>query len=191
MISNKGHGICGITLEKLATREHYNNNENNRHFLSALKYVACVQVLTRRKGSNNVYMKSFNSDEDAFDTVDQSESTPFGHNESGTKVHVRNIFDQIPVRRKAFRLEEEVLAVKDFMRNMSILHHTVTWSLVLGQPDSVQLQSNISACKYVLAIVPQRSVSKQLLCLYGPNNIENLEVFFFLLRTLVSNGKIT
>lgn len=51
------------------------------------------------------------------------------HRSSGTHVYVKNMFFNMPVRRKCLRPSYEMIKVKEFVTKMSILHHNVLWKV--------------------------------------------------------------
>ena len=55
----------------------------------------------------------------------------------GTSIAVYNLFHNLSVRAKAMRADVEIGCVKDFMRRMSVLHHSINWMLVDKSKDRV------------------------------------------------------
>lgn len=55
----------------------------------------------------------------------------------GTSIAVYNLFHNLSVRAKAMRADVEMAYVKDFMRRMSVLHHSINWLLVDKSKDRI------------------------------------------------------
>ena len=78
----------------------------------------------------------------------------------GTSIAVYNLFHNLSVRAKAMRADVEMAYVKDFMRRMSVLHHSINWLLVDKSKD-----------RKIFHAPSHSSVAKRFISLHG------LEVF--------------
>jgi DNA mismatch repair ATPase MutL len=99
--------------------------------------------------------------------------------EHGTMVRVEGLFDHLPVRRRAARLEAEVAALRSFVRHMSVLHHAVSWTLSLGTLTQMQVTSRPTsspAPAQVLALSGQSAVAKRVLQLHGADCVQSMQV---------------
>lgn len=81
----------------------------------------------------------------------------------GTVVRVKDIFGSYPVRRKALQKQIEISKIKDFVKQMSILNHTINWTL----HDAVTHEVIFNA-------VPSKSVAARISFIYGSQIMSNM-----------------
>lgn len=74
----------------------------------------------------------------------------------GTSIAVYNLFHNLSVRAKAMRADVEIGCIKDFMRRMSVLHHSINWLLVDKSKDRV-----------IFRAPSHSSVAKRFISLHG------------------------
>lgn len=178
IIFTTGCGIPCTVLERLASPDFCQQNGNYRHFISTLGFIASVDILSKTKGTPTVYQMSRHSDRSTCALQSCVECAVFQPDGQGTIIHVREIFQSIPVRQKALRLDEEIALLSNFIRHMSVLHHTVSWSFSLGSTESVFSSKSIKDFRSLLSIYPRRSVVKQLIFLYGIACLDGVQVLF-------------
>ena len=84
----------------------------------------------------------------------------------GTSIAVYNLFHNLSVRAKAMRADVEMGCVKDFMRRMSVLHHSINWMLVDKSKDKV-----------IFRAASLSSVAKRFISLHGLDIFLRMTVF--------------
>ena len=79
--------------------------------------------------------------------------SPNGTTISGTVVTVRNLFHNMPVRQKAIRqrLEREEASVREYVQRMSVLHHDISWTLVIVETETHSATENEAAAAVATA----------------------------------------
>jgi len=90
---------------------------------------------------------------------------------SGTTVVVTNIFHNIPVRRASIRKQQEVQAVENFIRQVSLLFHEVEFA-VLDRGSS----SSGSEGRYFIHYSPVESVASRLTAAHGEVTLSKMTV---------------
>ena len=111
--------------------------------------------------------------------------------ESGTVVKVLNLFHNLPVRRCSTRKETELSSIREYIQHMSVLHHSVHWSVhllcppnssysssILGRTSQLHIAAPIrgSSSSCLLDLVAQVSVVDRLTAIHGRSIISKLEV---------------
>lgn len=84
---------------------------------------------------------------------------------SGTRVGVRQLFENLPARRKALRKNLEIFRVKEFIQRMSILYHDVSWLLV-----------DANSAKTIFKLQSQPSVSARFMHYHGQQGLHKMKV---------------
>ena len=84
----------------------------------------------------------------------------------GTKVTVDGLFTGLPVRVSATRRDVEIKHIKDLVRHVSVLHHTVSW-LVVDCTDEEEV-----LCRYGAA----SSVPRRFAALHGEAVLATVKV---------------
>jgi DNA mismatch repair ATPase MutL len=105
-------------------------------------------------------------------------------------VKVLNLFHNLPVRRCSTRKEAELSSIREYVQHMSVLHHSVHWSLqllcpphssssILGRSSQLHIAAPIrrsSSSSCLLDLVAQGSVIDRLTAIHGRSIISKLEV---------------
>ena len=102
-----------------------------------------------------------------------------------------NLFHNLPVRRCSTRKEAELSSIREYIQHMSVLHHSVHWSLqllcstnssssILGRSSQLHIAAPIrgSSSSCLLDLVAQDSVVDRLTAIHGRSIISKLEVCF-------------
>lgn len=63
-----------------------------------------------------------------------------GRSVPGTVVAVKRIFERLPVRRGAVRIDQEIIKVKELIRKLSVAHHSVNFNLYPLHRGKILLQ---------------------------------------------------
>ena len=105
-----------------------------------------------------------------------------------------NLFHNLPVRRRSIRKEAELSSIREYVQHMSVLHHSVHWSLSLQLPNSSSSSSSVvvgrssqlhmtslprvssSSSSCLLDLVAQGSVVDRLTSIHGRSIVGKLEV---------------
>lgn len=92
--------------------------------LSSLGCIADVDIMTRFAGSPATFHKRIR-----FGECMQVEKC--GNKfEYGTVVTVNRLFENVPVRQRTCQVRAEQTKLRDFVRRLAVLHHTVSFTLV-------------------------------------------------------------
>ena len=83
--------------------------------------------------------------------------------QNGTKVHVKDIFSCCPVRRKALQKHSELTKIKEFVRQISIIRHNVTWNLYDAASDEI-----------LFKVSGSRSVASRISAIFGSDVVCNM-----------------
>lgn len=82
------------------------------------------------------------------------------NSKSGTIISVQNLFSLFPIRKKSLVKAKEINLIKEFIKNMSIIHHNISWT-VYDQDEE----------KFILSLSKEKSVTDALLKIYGSDKI--------------------
>lgn len=144
--------------------------------LASLRSLATVEIASRAAGEDVVGVKrmdylagsSARYDVDCRDLLPQAWAdlaAPLASSQHGTVLRVSDVFGSLPVRRKSIRPEKELTRVKDVVRGLSVLHHTISWNILVGPlvpPEGAAGQ------KRVFSLPAVASVVKRVLQVHGP-----------------------
>lgn len=108
--------------------------------LRSLRYVSDMEVVSRIFNCAS-FKKVFENGECTYFGLDES-------TEPGTIVILTRIFENVEVRRKTMRIHVELNKIIEFVQKMSILHHSISWSVF----DAAEK-------KYVCQLMSQKSVA--------------------------------
>jgi len=145
--------------------------------LSALEELSNLSIITTPPQCSCTY---FRDHRQQISSVTKSSSI-HATDVSGTVVKVLDLFHNLPVRRRSIRKEAELSSIREYVQHMSVLHHSVHWSLSLCQPtSSAQLGRcsshviRVSSC--LLDLAAQDSVIDRLTSIHGRSIVSKLEV---------------
>lgn len=154
--------------------------------LAAIRALACLKIESKPQLatiSDTVFTKQFNGHKAAAQvaTANSSQHSILHNQDHGTVVSVYDLFRNLPVRRKVVRAEVEVSYIKEFIQNMSILHHSISWTLSTGRlvshNGSIGAPSSSAGQQCVLLRLPgQVSVAKRFIGFHGLQNMLNMQV---------------
>ena len=126
--------------------------------LNAMAYLSCMHIKSRLSKSPYTFSKLCDSWRTPAVVVNK---TTGGH--YGTTVSVKDIFHNIEVRRKTIKIHDEINKVKRFVERMSLLHHSVAWTL-----------TDTSSKRILFSVVPHRSVAARFTFLHSPRLFCNM-----------------
>ena len=128
--------------------------------------LSSLTVTSKATNCSSTYVKTFEEqgpDMDQDCSILMKSSTPIVN--SGTRVRVRQLFENLPARRKALRRNLEVFKVKEFIQRMSILYHDVSWLLV-----------DENSAKTIIKLQSQPSVSARFMHYHGRQGLHKMKV---------------
>ena len=94
--------------------------------LFSLSSLAHLTIVSRHQSSEFTYEKSTAMDDESAHTFSMR---AIGRAQQGTIVVVKSLFVNLPVRRRAIRIDQELVRLKELMRTLSVAHHTVNFNL--------------------------------------------------------------
>eukprot|EP01041_Mallomonas_annulata_P006438 gene6438-13012_t len=153
-ISDDGQGIPFKSLNKNVCEWNQTTNISTNssaygfkgETFAALQMISKLEILTKTKHEQQGHMKSFITD---------SMTTIKFPLKSGTIIKLTDLFYNVPVRRKTMRTNIELMKIKYFIKNISILHHNVSFTL-FDQPTN----------KVLLKLIPDVSVAARISTLH-------------------------
>lgn len=183
-VNDNGVGISPRCLDSEVGRRYYSSKCTDEktygcrgEAIASLCCISRLEIQSRVRGSNRTFKKNFADVEKQVEIT--SDRCP------GTTVKCRDIFYNMMVRRKCMKPPYEIAKVRDFIQKMSILHHSIEWTLI----DNTQRKV---LCKYV----PQKSVASRFLSFHSHDILVKMKVssnlitifFRFLLILYILNG---
>ena len=102
-----------------------------------------------------------------------------GASSPGTTIVIENIFNEAPVRLKNVHTENEILNIKSFLRNLSILHHDIAWNF-----------SDLETGKTLLNLEPKSSVMDRFLDIHPSVQSFKMTVSICLIYNLLHNFEL-
>jgi DNA mismatch repair ATPase MutL len=150
--------------------------------IAALTSLATVEVASHSVGERQVSYKIMNADRSSSVVVSSAGYSsdqnipdlvfPLLGEQKGTLLRVTELFGTLPVRRKSMRADRELAAVKAIVRGLGLLHHAVSWTVLVGP---ALCPSATSEHREVLSLPAVVSVTKRLLQLHGAECVQSLQ----------------
>jgi hypothetical protein len=150
--------------------------------------VFCATMKGSNKTVNNVASNSINSGHVATGIGSGGSGSSSGSGSGGygfadghgTILRVHGLFHTLPVRQKAIKPSVELARIKDFLQHMSVLHHSITWTLLAGtvgegEPGNI-LAAGAPHRKELWHQVGVTSVLKRLYSLHGLLVVSQMQV---------------
>jgi DNA mismatch repair protein MLH3 len=135
-VSDNGHGIPFAVLQTYCGSRYHSTKPGNAgstygfkgEALASVNIMGDTDIFSKTAGSPIVYHKNLKLDE-----VDQARC-PLKQfhefNSSGTIITIKRIFANYPVRFQSTKPSYEISRIKEFIQNMSLLHHRISWTLI-------------------------------------------------------------
>ena len=134
--------------------------------LAAIRMLSNLTVSSKAANCSSTYMKTFEErGTDICNDCSVLAKSSIHIANSGTRVRVRHLFENLPARRKALRRNLEIFKVKEFIQRMSILYHDVSWLLV-----------DANSKKTVTKLQSQLSVSARFMHFHGQQVLHKMQV---------------
>jgi DNA mismatch repair ATPase MutL len=128
--------------------------------------LSSLTISSKAANCSSTYVKTF---EESGTDMDQDFSNLMKSTipivNSGTRVRVKQLFENLPARRKALRRNLEIFKVKEFIQRMSILYHDVLWLLV-----------DANSAKTIIKLHTQPSVSARFMHYHGQQGLHKMKV---------------
>lgn len=141
----------------------YNSYGMKGEALAALKELSEMEIMSCTEDSTGTLVKKFCGTNDIYKVYDTDRS------KSGTKVMIKNLFHNVPVRQASTRSILELNLIKEFIKNMSVLHHQVSWNLI----DSATKMKN------VIKLDLESSVAARFASYHGEHVLNRMKVSNF------------
>jgi DNA mismatch repair ATPase MutL len=128
--------------------------------VAAISYLSDLTVFSKTNGSCTI---SSSLGRSACGTPRcGAEIDPFAGTPSGTLFRAKNIFGKLPVRQRNIKPALEVSLLKQFVEKMSVLHHSVQWTLEIAGHFApiIQLPSAPSVASRFLSLASIEILSK-------------------------------
>jgi DNA mismatch repair ATPase MutL len=146
--------------------------------------VICATMKGSNKTLNYVASNSIDSGHVATGTGSSGSGSGSGYGFAdghGTILRVHGLFHTLPVRQKAMKSSVELARIKDFLQHMSVLHHSITWTLLAGtvgegEPGNILATSGAVHRKELWHQVGVTSVLKRLYSLHGLLVVSQMQV---------------
>ena len=151
--------------------------------LASIRCFSNVAVVSRTRDSHLVFEKLMDGSSEEFRVLNPTQGRDEGriplhlrmNGGHGTAVWVEDLFRNLPVRKRVFRPDSALTALKEFVSAMSLLHHSVTWTLRTGAS---------AVSRVVLQLPAQESVAQRLLQLYRPSIAQSMQVGCYTVHTV-------
>jgi DNA mismatch repair ATPase MutL len=158
MVKDNGHGISEQDLQTNICKWGYSSKgkDNKRQCLAALlTLVDSLEIVSKTCENPFVYSKRITLKQQNDDSIplsiDPSLQAVISH--QGTIVIAYNIFATLPVRQRSIRWDHELALIKDWVMRMSLLHHSINWTVTeLSQSRELcRINSTLSVVQSLIA----------------------------------------
>lgn len=164
--------------------EQENHRLNSGQGLAALRSLATIEIASRAVGEDEVGVKQIDqatvssarycaARRDVMPQFCADLAASLASVHHGTVLRVRDMFDSLPVRRKSFQADKELARVKDTVKGLSLLHHTVSWNVLVGP---LIPPGGTAGQRRVLLLPAVASVAKRVLQVHGPECAQAMQV---------------
>lgn len=175
---------------KRRNRQH-SANENDPSYgmkgeaLAGISALSHMEIFSKPQqctaSSGTAYLKYFHTDKISEVTIATNVQQQMQHPSHSTTVSVYDLFYNLPVRKRVMRGEAEVSSIRDFVQNMSILHHSISWTIRCGRlggssSSGVGGASSKPKTSVLLHLPSQASVAKRFIGFHGLQNMLNMQV---------------
>ena len=129
--------------------------------LAAIATLGDLEIVSKTKDSPVRSLTSFRHSK-SMNILSDTMTRPLDHR-NGTTVVAKNMFQNCIVRRKSTNKLHELMKIKEYINQMSILHHQIAWTLY-----------NSSNGQQLIHIPPHISVASRFCHLYGADQMSTM-----------------